>query len=112
MTEISFDEFLKVDIRVGTITKAEFFPEAHKPAIKLWIDFGKFFGEKKSSAQITSRYEPETLIGKQVLAVTNFPPRQIGKFMSEVLVLGVNDSSGGIVLISTDYPVPPGGRLH
>ena len=112
MAEISFDEFLKVDIRLGRVTKAEAYPEARKPAIKLWIDFGKELGEKKSSAQITAHYQPEALIGKQVMAVVNFPPRQIGKFMSEVLVLGVSDPQGGIVLIGPDHPVELGSRLH
>ena len=112
MAEISFDEFLKVDIRLGRVTKAEAYPEARKPAIKLWIDFGEELGEKKSSAQITAHYQPEALIGKQVMAVVNFPPRQIGKFMSEVLVLGVSDPQGGIVLIGPDHPVELGSRLH
>lgn len=112
MAEISFDEFLKVDIRLGRVMKAEAYPEARKPAIKLWIDFGEELGEKKSSAQITAHYQPEALIGKQVMAVVNFPPRQIGKFMSEVLVLGVSDPEGGIVLIGPDHPVELGSRLH
>lgn len=112
MAEISFDDFLKVDIRLGRVTKAEAYPEARKPAIKLWIDFGEELGEKKSSAQITAHYQPEALIGKQVMAVVNFPPRQIGKFMSEVLVLGVSDPEGGIVLIGPDHPVEVGSRLH
>ena len=112
MAEISFDDFLKVDIRLGRVTKAEAYPEARMPAIKLWIDFGEELGEKKSSAQITAHYQPEALIGKQVMAVVNFPPRQIGKFMSEVLVLGVSDPEGGIVLIGPDHPVELGSRLH
>ncbi|MFU8863683.1 MAG: tRNA-binding protein [Rhodobacterales bacterium] len=112
MTEITFDDFMKVDIRVGRITRAEPFPEARKPAIKLWVDFGPEIGEKKTSAQITTHYAPEGLIGKQVMAVVNFPPRQIGKFMSEVLVLGVSDAQGAIVLLSPDLDVPPGERMH
>ena len=112
MDNISFDEFLKVDIRVGRITRAEPFPEAKKPAIKLWIDFGPELGERKSSAQITTHYAPETLIGRQVMAVVNFPPRQIGKFTSEVLVLGLPDANGEIVLIAPDQTVPQGGRMH
>ncbi|MCW9042739.1 MAG: tRNA-binding protein [Pseudopelagicola sp.] len=112
MAEISFDEFLKVDIRVGTVTRAEPYPEARKPAIKLWVDFGGEIGERKSSAQITKHYDPESLIGKQVMAVVNFPPRQIGKFMSEILVLGLPDEAGEIVLIGPDQIVPRGGRMH
>ena len=109
---ISFDDFLKVDIRVGKVLRAEPFPEARKPAIKMWIDFGPELGEKKTSAQVTAHYTPETLVGKQVMAVVNFPPRQIGRFMSEVLVLGLSDSEGGIVLLSPDQEVPIGGRMH
>lgn len=112
MSEISFDDFLKVDVRVGTVLRAEPFPEARKPAIKLWIDFGGELGEKKTSAQITAHYQPEALIGRQVLAVVNFPPRQIGKFMSEVLVLGMPDENGEVVLVGPDQSVPVGGRLH
>ncbi len=112
MAEITFDDFLKVDIRVGRVIRAEPYPEARKPAIKLWLDFGPEIGEKKSSAQITAHYTPEALIGRQVLAVVNFPARQIGKFVSEVLVLGVSDAQGGIVLIGPDLDVPLGGRLH
>ena len=108
---ISFDEFLKVDVRVGTVTRSEPFPEARKPAIKLWVDFGDAIGEKKTSAQITKYYEPEKLVGRQVAAVVNFPPRQIGKFMSEILVLGFPDAEGEVVLLSVDHPVPNGGRL-
>lgn len=109
---ISFDDFLKVDIRVGVIVDAELFPEARKPAIKLKIDFGDEIGIRKSSAQITSHYEPSDLIGKQVMAVVNFPPRQIGKFMSEVLILGVPDDAGEVVLIRPDKDVPIGGQLY
>jgi len=109
---ISFDDFLKVDVRIGQVLRAEPYPEARKPAIKLWIDFGEEIGEKRSSAQITAHYDPETLVGKQVMAVVNFPPRQIGKFMSEVLVLGLPDADGEIVLIGPDQAVPVGGRMH
>jgi tRNA-binding protein len=112
MAEISYDDFLAVDIRVGTVLRAEPFPEARKPAIKMWIDFGPEIGEKKTSAQVTVHYTPESLIGKQVMAVVNFPPRQIGPFMSEVLVLGCMDSAGGVVLIAPDQSVPNGGRMH
>ncbi len=108
---ITYDDFAKVDIRVGTITRAEPFPEARKPAYKLWVDFGGDLGEKRSSAQITRHYTPETLIGRQVLAVVNFPPRQIGKVLSEVLVLGVPDAEGEVVLIGPGHDVPIGGRL-
>ena len=109
---ISFDDFLKVDIRVGVITRAEPFPEARKPAIKLWVDFGPEIGEKKSSAQITKHYEPDSLPGRKVLAVVNFPPRQIGKFMSEILVLGVPDDADEVVLLTPDLDVPVGGRMY
>ncbi len=112
MAEISFDDFLKVDIRVGRVTRAEPFPEARKPAIKLWVDFGTEIGEKKSSAQITAHYNPDRLIGRQVMAVVNFPPRQIGRFLSEVLVLGLSDGNGDIVLVGPDQDVPIGERLH
>ncbi|WP_424831277.1 tRNA-binding protein [Ruegeria sp.] len=112
MSEITFDDFLKVDIRVGKVARAEPFPEARKPAIKMWIDFGDEIGQRKTSAQITAHYDPATLVGKQVMAVVNFPPRQIGKFMSEVLVLGLPDDSGEIVLIGPDGEVPIGGRMH
>ncbi|MCB2128555.1 MAG: tRNA-binding protein [Rhodobacteraceae bacterium] len=109
---IGFDDFMKVDIRVGRITRAEPFPEARKPAIKLWVDFGAAIGERKSSAQLTRHYTPETLVGRQVLAVVNFPPRQIGPVMSEVLVLGVPDADGEVVLIGPGHEVPEGGRLY
>lgn len=112
MSQITFDEFLKVDIRVGRVIAAEPYPEARKPAIKLWIDFGGEIGEKKTSAQITEHYAPDDLLGRQVLAVVNFPPRQIGKFMSEVLVLGLPDQDGEIVLLRPDMEVPIGGRMH
>ena len=108
---ITYDDFARVDIRVGRITRAEPFPEARKPAYKLKIDFGPQIGVKKSSAQITVHYTPETLVGRQVLAVVNFPPRQIGKVMSEVLVLGLPDAAGAVVLIGPDSPVPNGARM-
>ena len=108
---ITFDAFLAVDIRVGTVVSAEPFPEARKPALKLLIDFCPAIGRKKSSAQITKHYTPEALIGRQVAAVVNFPPRQIGKFMSEVLTLGFADSAGAVVLFEPDQPVPDGSRL-
>lgn len=109
--QISFDDFMNVDIRVGVIVEAEPYPEARKPAIKLRVDFGGELGIKKSSAQITRHYTPEKLVGRQVMAVVNFPPRQIGKFMSEVLVLGVPDEEGEVVLLSPDLEVPKGGRM-
>ena len=108
----SFDDFLKLDIRTGTVLTVDDFPEARKPAWKLTIDFGDEIGVKKSSAQITAHYTKQDLIGKQVLAVVNFPPRQIGPFMSEVLTLGLPDADGEVVLLSPDQPVPNGGRMH
>ncbi|SEO04562.1 tRNA-binding protein [Palleronia pelagia] len=110
MTEASFADFQKLDIRVGRITRAEPFPEARKPAIKLWVDFGAL-GERKSSAQLTRHYTPEGLVGRQVMAVVNFPPRQIGPVMSEILVLGVPDEDGEVVLLAPDRGVPLGGRM-
>lgn len=112
MDEISFDDFLKIDIRLGRVVRTEPFPEARKPAIKLWIDFGDEIGEKKTSAQITKHYTPDSLVGRNVVAVVNFPPRQIGKFMSEVLVLGLPDDDGEVVLLQPDMSVPLGGRMH
>lgn len=111
MSEITFDEFMAVDVRVGEITRTEPFPEARKPAYKLWVNFGESIGEKKSSAQITVHYSPEELVGKRVMAVVNFPSRQIGPVKSEVLVLGVPDENGAVVLIAPDKNVPLGGRL-
>jgi tRNA-binding protein len=110
MSAITFDEFLKVDIRVGRVVRAEAFPEARKPAIKMWIDFGPEIGERKTSAQITDHYAPDDLIGRQVMGVVNFPPRQIGPFMSEALVLGAHDATG-VILIAPDKEVPLGERM-
>ncbi len=112
MDTISFDDFLKVDIRIGTIIEALPYPEARKPAFKLKIDFGPEIGIKKSSAQITKHYDLDTLPGRQVAAVVNFPPRQIGKFMSEVLTLGFPDGDDDVVMVGPDKPVPNGGRLY
>ncbi|MEO0939097.1 MAG: tRNA-binding protein [Pseudomonadota bacterium] len=111
MAEISFDDFMKVDIRVGTVLRTEAFPEARKPAIKLWIDFGPDIGERKSSAQVTEHYSEASLVGRQVMGVVNFPPRQIGPFMSEVLVLGVMDAGGAVVLLAPDQAAPNGARM-
>lgn len=108
---IAYEDFAKVDIRVGRITRAEAFPEARKPAFKLWVDFGSEIGEKRSSAQITRHYTVEGLVGQLVMAVVNFPPRQIGKVMSEVLVLGVPDAEGEVVLLQPNKDVPLGGRM-
>ena len=110
--QTTFDQFLKVDIRVGRIVAAEAFPQARKPAYKLTIDFGPQIGIKRSSAQITQNHSLDTLVGQQVLAVVNFPPRQIGPFMSEVLTLGVPDENGAVMLIRPDRDVPLGGRLY
>ena len=110
--EISYDEFLRVDIRVGTVIRAEPFPEARNPALKLWVDFGTKIGQKKTSAQVVQHYSPNSIIGKQVAAVVNFPPKQIGKFMSEVLVVGFPDENGEVVLIQPGQRVPNGGRLY
>jgi len=108
---IAYDDFSRVDIRVGTVVDAQPFPEAKKPSLKLWVDFGAPLGVKKSSAQLTVHYTPEKLKGRQVAAVVNFPPRQIGPFMSEVLVLGFPDPDGAVVLIAPDLAVPNGGKL-
>ncbi len=108
---IGFDDFLKLDIRVGTVVEAEPYPEARRPAYKVWIDFGAEIGVKKTSAQATAHYAIEELIGRQVAAVVNFPPKQIGKFMSEILILGFPDGAGEVVVIGPERPVPNGGRL-
>ncbi len=108
---IEFSDFLKIDIRKGTVIKAEDFPEARKPALKLWIDFGNEIGQKKTSAQITAHYSPKALIGQQVMAVVNFPAKQIGPFLSECLVLGFADATGDVVLASPKVEVPDGSRL-
>ena len=109
---IAFEDFRKLDIRVGTVTRAEPFPEARKPAYRLWVDFGPDIGEKKCSAQITTLYTHDELVGRQVVAVVNFPPRQIGKFKSEVLILGFPDAAGEVVLVAPDKAVPDGGRMY
>jgi tRNA-binding protein len=108
---IEFGDFARVDIRVGTVICAEPYPEARKPAIKLWVDFGADIGERKTSAQLTRHYTAETLVGRQVAAVVNFPPKQIGKFISEVLVLGFPDTDGEVMLVTPDQLIPNGGRL-
>jgi tRNA-binding protein len=112
LLSITFDDFLKIDVRVGTVIRSEPYPEARVPALKLWIDFGPEIGERKTSAQITKHYSPETIIGRQVAGVVNFPPKQIGKFMSECLVLGFPDDEGEVVVITPDQNVPNGGRLN
>jgi tRNA-binding protein len=111
VSEISFDDVQRVDVRVGTVVDAQSFPEARRPAIKLWVDFGDAIGVRKTSAQLTVYYTPEQLVGRQVAAVVNFPPKQVGKFMSEILVLGFPDADGAVVLLNIDKPVPNGGRL-
>ncbi len=111
MPEISWEDFEKVDVRVGTVVEAELFPEARKPSMKLMVDFGPEVGTRKTSAQLTVRYEPEGLVGRQVLAVINFPPKRIAGFESEVLVLGVPDENDEVVLLAPDLRVPPGGRM-
>jgi tRNA-binding protein len=111
LPEISWDELKKVDVRVGTVVGAEPFPEARKPSIKLVVDFGPEVGTRKTSAQLTAHYEPEVLVGRQVLAVINFPPKRIAGFESEVLVLGVPDENDEVVLLAPDLRVPPGGRV-
>ena len=108
---IEFGDFARVDMRVGTVIRAELYPEARKPAIKVWVDFGTDIGERKTSAQLTRHYTPETLVGRQVAAVVNFPAKQIGKFMSEILVLGFPDVAGEVVLVTPDQSIPNGGRL-
>jgi tRNA-binding protein len=109
---ITFDDFMKVDIRVGTIVRAEPYPEARQPAFKLWVDFGEKLGVKRTSAQVTGNYALEGLVGRQVAAVINFPPKQIGRFMSEILVLGFPDKDGDVVMVRPDQAVPDGGRLY
>ncbi len=110
--EIGYEDFVKVDVRVGTVVRVEPYPEARRPAYKLWVDFGPDIGERKTSAQLTELYTPETLLGRQVAAVVNFPPKQIGRFMSEILVLGFPDAEGRVVLIGPERAVPNGGKLY
>jgi tRNA-binding protein len=112
MDTIAYDDFDRVDLRVGRVQRAEPFPEARKPSLKLWIDFGETMGVRKTSAQLAANYDPAALAGRLVLAVTNFAPRQIGRFMSEVLVLGVPDEHGNVVLLAPDREVPLGGRMY
>ena len=112
MVEIAWEDFERVDVRVGRVVEAEPFPEARKPSIKLVVDFGSEVGEKRTSAQLTANYDAESLVGKQVVAVVNFPPKRIAGFKSEVLVLGVPDEAGEVVLLSPDREVPPGGRMY
>jgi tRNA-binding protein len=109
---IGFEDFLKVDIRVGTVVRAEPYPEARRPAYKVWVNFGDAIGVKKTSAQATAHYALDDLMGRQVAAVVNFPPKQIGKFMSEILILGFPDGEGEVVLVGPERPVPDGGRLY
>ncbi len=109
---IEFADFLRVDVRVGTVVRAEPFPEARRPAFKLWVDFGPGIGTRKTSAQVTRHYALDEMVGRQVAAVVNFAPRQIGKFMSEVLVLGFPGGAGEVIMIGPDKPVPDGGRLY
>ena len=109
---ITFDDFMKADIRAGTVVRAEPYSEARQPVFKLWVDFGPEIGERKTSAQITRHYDRDSIVGKQVVAVTNFPPKQIGKFMSEVLVLGIPDEDGEVVLLAPNRKVPDGGRMY
>ena len=111
MSTITWDDFMKVGLHFGTIVKAEVFAEARQPAYKLWVDFGPEMGVRKSSSQITAKYTPEELIGKQVLCVTNFPPKQVGPFMSEFLTTGVDDAQGHVILVTPEHPVPNGSRL-
>lgn len=112
MSIITYEDFSKVEIRVGRVERAEPFPEARQPSLKLWIDFGGELGVRKTSAQLAANYSPDDLAGRQVVAVTNFPPKQVGKFMSEVLVLGVPDAAGQVVLLRPDSDVPLGGRMY